>query len=150
LKYFKPVTWQKEDVPQRERADDELQQKLINSFCKNNKTKFEEINDAISVGNIVLAHRLAHTLKSNAGQLGKTLLQKAAEDIEERLKEGKNFVNPEQLETLKVELGLVLAELELLVSSSPQPVAEVSTEPLVKESAIELILTAWATSTICD
>jgi HPt (histidine-containing phosphotransfer) domain-containing protein len=139
LKYFKPVTWQKEDAPQRERADKELHQQLINSFCKNNKKRFREIADAMTVGNMELAHRLAHTLKSNAGQLGKTLLQQAAEDVEERLKEGRNFVAQEQMETLEAELSAVLLELEPLVSKVERPVAVEPVELLAKEDAFKVL-----------
>ena len=67
----------------------------------------------------MLAHRLAHTLKSNAGQLKKTVLQQAAMDVEENLENGTSQVTPQQLETLKMELDAVLAELLPLVKEEP-------------------------------
>jgi HPt (histidine-containing phosphotransfer) domain-containing protein len=57
---------------------------------------------------------LAHTLKSNAGQLDKTALQKAAEEVEFFLSDEKNNVTPEIMRTLKAELQTVLEELEPL------------------------------------
>jgi len=115
MKYFKPITWQKENVSVREQADNELRQKLINKFVKTNREKFDEINNAVNAGDIKLAHRLAHTLKSNAGQLNKTLLQQAAGKVEEFLKDGVNFVIHREMEILKNELNAVIAEFAPLV-----------------------------------
>ena len=123
MKYFKPVTWQKEDTAEKQKADNELHQKLINNFVKNNAGKYAEIKDAIKAGNFKLAHRLVHTLKSNAGQLNKTLLQKAAEEVENGLKDGKNFTTALQLETLEIELNSAIAELTPLVEEQEQSIA---------------------------
>jgi HPt (histidine-containing phosphotransfer) domain-containing protein len=59
---------------------------------------------------MVLAHRLAHTLKSNAALIGKTVLQKIAADAEQTLKAGKPLTR-EQMSLLKNELDTVLEEL---------------------------------------
>jgi PAS domain S-box-containing protein len=115
MKFFKPVALEKEDAVQRSHADCELHQKLINNFVKNNCGKFEEITAAIDSGDLTLAHRLAHTIKSNAGQLKKTALQKAAEEAEKHLANGQNSITPRQMEMLKSELAAVLAELTPLV-----------------------------------
>jgi CheY-like chemotaxis protein len=114
LKYFEPVTVQKEDSARLEQADNELRQKLINNFVKNNCAKFSEISEAISTGDIKLAHRLAHTLKSNAGQLKKTALQKAAEEVERQLSDTR-YVEPSVMKVFESELNAVLTELKPLV-----------------------------------
>ena len=67
-------------------AEDAFQKKLRISFVKANRSKYEEIAGAIASGDIALAHRLVHTLKGNAGQIGKSGLQKAASEVEEFLK----------------------------------------------------------------
>jgi len=54
---------------------------------------------------------LVHTLKSNAGQLKKTMLKNAAQEIEDALKDGENLATPEQWSVLKNELETVLQEL---------------------------------------
>jgi len=105
MKHFKPITWQKENADSAVDTDNKLRQRLINIFVKNNRGKFGQIKDAISVGDINLAHRLTHTLKSNAGQLNKTLLQQIASEIEDRLKDGENLVTPQQMETFERELN---------------------------------------------
>ena len=123
MKYFKPVTWNKESAAERQQSDNALRQKLINNFVKNNTGKYKEITDAIKAEDLKLAHRLVHTLKSNAGQLDKKFLQKAAEDVEKPLKEGKLDIDPKQLEVLRKELNDALAELSPQVRETVRSVA---------------------------
>jgi len=115
MKYFKPIAWQRENLSTREQSDNDLRQKLINNFVKTNNGKFEEIANAIATSDIKLAHRLAHILKSNAGQLNKKLLQQAAADVENHLKNGENRTTPRQIALLETELNAVMAELAPLV-----------------------------------
>ncbi|MDR2558406.1 MAG: response regulator [Oscillospiraceae bacterium] len=126
MKYFKPVKWQKEDALYRNQADEELRLKLINNFVRSNSEKFAEITDAVNAGDIKLAHRLVHTLKSNAGQLNKNLLQQAAEVVENNLKSGENLTTPEQMSVLEAELSAALAEFAPMVTIQPEPAAEQS------------------------
>jgi len=123
LNYLEPVAWQTENNDECEQSDSELRQKLINRFVENNQGLFDKIISAINAGDIPLAHRMAHTLKSNSGQLGKSLLQAAAEEVENALKDGVNHVTLQQLEVLENELNAAMIELELLVQAPP-PVAE--------------------------
>jgi len=134
-KYFQPVTWRKEDALLRGQADSELRQKMINNFVHDNLARFNEITEALNANNIKLAHRYTHTLKSNSGQLGKTVLYKAAEEVEELLKDGINLVTARQLETLKIELNTVLNELAPLVRERVLNIAE---KLLNRDAAIEL------------
>jgi len=111
MRYFNPVSWQRDYVKLQELAERELRIRLINSFLESNHKKIDDINDAINSGDIKLAHRLAHTLKGNAGQLNKTRLQQAAKDVEQQLKDGENLVTLEQMETLEKEFNSALKEL---------------------------------------
>ncbi|MCL2443090.1 MAG: ATP-binding protein [Treponema sp.] len=106
-KSFTAVNEQQEDT-----ANEKLQKQLKVQFVKNNKNKYEEILKAMDDGDIKLAHRLVHTLKGNAGQLNKKLLQQAADEVENRLVNDKNLVSSEQMEKLKLELNAVITELE--------------------------------------
>jgi len=121
LKHLKPVELRKEDIEEQKRRDNELQQHLINSFVKNNKDKFAEIQNAIESDDIELAHRLTHTLKSNAGQLQKDALQRAAEHVEKGLKDGLLDATPMQIERLSFELDKALMELTPLVNEPALP-----------------------------
>ena len=121
MKFFTPVNWKTENKAKSEQAEKELWQKLINQFVSNNRSKYAEITSAIDAGDIKSAHRLAHTLRSNAGQLGKKPLQKAAEDIENQLKDGENLTTPEHMAVFEKELDTVIAEFEPLVTEKAPP-----------------------------
>ena len=146
MKYFKPVNWQTVNESQQTKTENKLQQKLINSFLKDNRHRFSEITGALDSGDIKLAHRLAHTLKSNAAHFGKMLLQKAAADVEEQLKGGQNLVSPQQLAALETELNAALVEISAQVEAgAPQAgednqptAAAVQGEPVNAELAKEL------------
>ncbi|MDR0444497.1 MAG: response regulator [Treponema sp.] len=117
LKYLTPVNKESVNETMSTEADKKLRHKLIQNFVKENQTRYQEIINAIDMGDFKLAHRLAHTLKSNAGLLGKTGLQKAAADAESRLKDEKNLLTPMEKSVLKTELDAALNEFVSLLDS---------------------------------
>ena len=135
MKYFTPVSIGTVQKNAQIEADMELQKNLQIVFVKNNQRKFQEIADALGAGDIKLAHRLAHTLKSNAGQIGKLILQQAAADVEHQLKDGVNLVTPQQMSILETELNAVLAEFAPL-ANEPSPSALAQTEPLLDAQSV--------------
>jgi len=137
MKYFKPLSWKQEDATELEQNENEFRQRIINDFVKNNQNKTKEIQDAIEEGEIELAHRLAHTLKGNAGQLKKTLLGQAALKVENLLRDGDNLVAPHHMSVLDAELKAVLAELEPLVKYDSVP--DEPKAPQDSKSALELL-----------
>jgi CheY-like chemotaxis protein len=110
MKYLTPMSAIKEQKYMQLESDMEFQKNLQVLFVKNNMNIYKEITDAMEKGDYSLAQRLAHTLKSNAGHIGKIILQKAAADIEYQLKEGKKHITGEQLKILRIELEMVLSE----------------------------------------
>jgi len=115
MKYFTPLSFGALDAvnvsgKDKQTSDWEYQVKLQKLFVQNNRNKYDEITEALEAGDISKAHRMAHSLKSNAEQIGKIILLKAAADIEYRLKDGKNMVTGEHLKMLKTELDLILNE----------------------------------------
>jgi CheY-like chemotaxis protein len=139
MKYFTPVKVQVIDSAKQTQEENELWKKLIVNFVTQNKDKSAEIADAVDSGDFKLAHRLAHTLKGNAAQLGKVLLQKAAEGIEEALKDGGGSVTPRQLKTLDIELSAVLVELTPLYEEFSQIEESSDDASLSAESSLELL-----------
>jgi HPt (histidine-containing phosphotransfer) domain-containing protein len=95
-------------------ADIEFRKKLQAFFLKSNQNKMDEILKTLETGDIEYAYRMTHTLKSNAAQLGKVNLQKAAADVERQLKGGTNLTTEEQLKTLESEINIVLEEFKSL------------------------------------
>jgi len=100
-------------------SEREFQKTLKRLFIKNNHNIYKEIITALEEDDITKAHRMAHTLKSNAGQIGKKQLKTAAADVELYLMYGKNHASEEQLKTLEIELNAVLEELSPIMAENP-------------------------------
>jgi len=123
LKYLKPVGMDTINEADHERDNLDLHKKLRSKFVRDNQTKFEEIIDAIDAENMQLAHRLAHTLKTNAGMIGEKELQTAAAEMESLLNAG-SIPNTSQISALKSELSSVLEELSQYVNENPVAAAD--------------------------
>jgi len=132
LKYFTPVNMENAQISAQVEQFKEFNKRVQLLFVKDNKKKFEEITDALAADDIKEAHRLAHTLKSNAGQIGKTILQQSAANIEFRLKDGINNVSDEMLRMLEAELSAVLNELQPLLEEheAQESTAKAEASPL--------------------
>jgi len=116
----------REDQEDREDREEQLRRKLIVTFVKENRDTFAGITGSLAAGDIKTAHRIAHTLKSTAGYLGKTALQEAALSLEKSLRNGAaidsatdsvtvdpaSLYTPLQLEALERELSSALREFE--------------------------------------
>jgi len=108
LKFLTPI----DREPKRTlETEEEFQRSLQSLFVRSNQMIYEDIIKAVKDDDVKLAHRLTHSLKSNAAQIGKTELQKAAIEVETVFKKGDINVTDEQLTALKNELDAVLAEL---------------------------------------
>jgi signal transduction histidine kinase/HPt (histidine-containing phosphotransfer) domain-containing protein/HAMP domain-containing protein len=121
LKYLTPVDWKTTNGKQGKASEEKLRQMLRVTFVNDNRDKCDAIAEALAEDDVRLAHRLAHTLKSNAGTLGKTALQKAAEDVENLLADGKNLVTREHLNILETEMRAALREFALLTPPVSTP-----------------------------
>jgi signal transduction histidine kinase/CheY-like chemotaxis protein len=139
LKYLTPVSMGNDDKDTSLEKNMDFQKNIKIMFVKNNSGKFNEIAEALNKNDIELAHRLAHTLKSNAGQIGKTLLRQAAENVEFQLKDGKNLVSGEQLRILEKEMNDVLNEISALVDDSAVPASETKIPVFDSEEKLELL-----------
>ncbi|MCL2797831.1 MAG: ATP-binding protein [Firmicutes bacterium] len=119
LKYLKPVG----AAPEQEdgNADNQLSRQLRSDFVNRNRHMFEEIMAALNTPDITLAHRLAHTLKSSAGLIGKFDLYKAAAAVEFALKSGKRLTSAAQEALLKTELARVLEDLASYAEAPVNP-----------------------------
>ena len=102
--------------------DDDMRKMLRARFFKDNQRRYEEIVEAIETGDAKLAHRLAHSLKGNAGMIRKTELQSSAAELESLLKKimqsELDFRDiPDSLKSaLKTNLESVIEELRPLVT----------------------------------
>ncbi|MCL2052683.1 MAG: ATP-binding protein [Lachnospiraceae bacterium] len=117
-KYLKQVAHEDESEDNDE-FENELILKLKKNFAKGNQTKYAEITEAIARGELKLAHRLAHSLKGNAGQIGEKELANIAGAIESIL--NKEEVPPDGLiKSLETELLSVYEGLDHLAITDGQ------------------------------
>ncbi|MDR1175839.1 MAG: response regulator [Treponema sp.] len=91
-----------------------LYTKLLKDYKKNNAGVFGELNQSIADGDIVKAHRTAHSLKSVSGLIGALRVQNAAYDIEKSLAEGRAGYSEAQMKELETALQDVFKELALM------------------------------------
>jgi len=120
LKYLNPLSVGSgaESDSEFEQGDEELQRKLRINFVKNNQTIHSEIAQAVALGDIKLAYRLAHTLKGSAGLIGKKGLKNAAAEVEALLKDGAVSIWDSKMNILETELTSVLEELKPLLDEN--------------------------------
>ena len=123
-KYFQPVSFSVLAESRRHEDNSKLMKKLKLLFVTNNQSSYTDIKNAVDAGDIKLAHRLAHTLKSNAGQIDEKQLQKDAAAVEAALEDGKNTLSEKHLEILEADLKLVLDKLAPLLNESERSKAE--------------------------
>ncbi|MCL2002426.1 MAG: transporter substrate-binding domain-containing protein [Oscillospiraceae bacterium] len=137
LKYLRPISV--EPIDEYERGSDELLKKLRIDFIKNNRTIHAQIAEAAAAGDVKLAHRLAHTLKGNAGLIGKPGLKMAAEEVETLLRHGAASIWDSKMSLLKLELEKVFEEFKPLLSDSaaargkPKPLNKKQVQALIKK-----------------
>jgi len=137
VKYISVESFSDVDVSRQSDEDEAMLKRLKLNFVKDNKNTYSKIIEAAKADDIKLAHRLAHTLKSNAGQIGKKQLQSIAAIVETMLSGGKNLLTEEQMSSLETELQLVLDELSPLLAEETKPVKNL--ESVDTEKALELI-----------
>jgi len=136
LRYFEPVAWLSDDSTEREKTERELQLKLINRFISRNREIIDELKAALESGDKTGAYMIVHTLKGNAAQLGKSLLQKAALDLEKELKAEEVNVNSSLIQILEAELDNVIEELTAFLEETA--VTAEASEPLDTEAIKKL------------
>jgi len=96
---------------------------LVSNFLKDNRSKDEEVKNAIASGDIKLAHRLAHTLKGTAGLVKRPALQSAANVVELALRAGDAEGAKRLTGALSLELKRALGDLETYLKDA-EPITE--------------------------
>ena len=110
-KYLPVVDYIIEDKAVVDEHEDKALAQLCVYFYNSNQTTYDKIMEAVDSNDIRLAHRLTHTLKSNAGQIGENILQKTAAEAELILAKGSLQLGDALTHMLRDELDLVLKRL---------------------------------------
>jgi len=138
------------DINQQISEYDNIRKVLIPMFVSSNQSTYDDIIAAINAGDTKLAHRIVHSLRSNAGQLDEKELQSIAKYIESTLLDEKT-PDEEQMNSLKSELESVLSKLALQVQKTkPSGEAKIIDNDKVLElySKLEPLLRAKDTNCI--
>jgi len=139
LKYLHVEGYSVEDKYQQSEEYENLQRKRRVYFAKTNRDTYKNIVNAAKERDIKLAHRLAHTLGSNAGQIGEKKLQMAAAAVEVLLSNGMDLLDEKTKATLDSELRLTLFRLEpLLLEDSSKIVTSITDRDRIADVIDEL------------
>jgi len=112
------------DKDQQSAEEEKSLEQLRIYFAKSNKDSILRISQALYNNDIKLAHRLVHTLKSSAGQIGEEQLKKAASEAEDLLTDDDNRLTDEKFGSLETELNSVLDKLAPLVAEANEKAKE--------------------------
>ncbi len=92
-------------------GDPALYQQLLDNFATEKANLFKQVATAIETKDIPLAHRLAHTLKSNAALIGASRLSQVAFAMEKALADENLPYARLQMKTLDIEFRAVMSQL---------------------------------------
>lgn len=128
LRFLKPIEIQSQEIKhkintaegiinesigiQRSAQDPILYESIKKDFLNYNKNIYENLTSALSDNDIVLAHRISHSLKNAAALIGATKLQCSALEVEQILAENTTELNNTLMVHLKTCLDEVLEILE--------------------------------------
>jgi len=138
VKYLPVQRFSAIDKSHQAAKEEKMLKKLKVNFARSNETTSTDIKKAINNWDIKLAHRLAHTIKSSAGQIEEISLQNTAAALEEVLEEG-NFrrdLFDNQIELFEAELKTVLEKLNPLLQAEADTLK--NTEPAGEEKMLQL------------
>jgi len=110
-------------VNEKQQTEEEriIKQKLKINFVKDNQETYANFIKALESKDIKTAHRIAHSLKSNAAQIDAKRLSDAAAAAEKVLKEGKRLTEVCK-KKIKAELEMLLDELSYLLNEDENTV----------------------------
>jgi len=123
IKYFKVLSVSSVDETEHSAEEDKTLLLLKKYFVKGNQNTFSKIKQAMDDGDIKLAHRMTHSLKSNAGQIGEKRLQELAKEAENVLSDETIRLTSKQLTILESELSSVLERLAPVLDDTDKPEA---------------------------
>jgi signal transduction histidine kinase/CheY-like chemotaxis protein len=88
--------------------DDKIKNRLLTIFVKDNQSTYKNFIKALDEGDIKLAHRIVHTIKSSAAQIKEFELREAALTAETALSDNQNNLTPEHIRNFQREMKAAL------------------------------------------
>ena len=136
VKYIPVDSYTTIDQTHQSTEEDIMLKKLKLNFVKTNQNTFDEFVKALKEGDSKQAHRLAHTIKGNAGQIGEKRLQNAAAIAENTLTEGISLITKEHIHALETEMRVVLDGLAPLLEEANNAI---DTEPVDIKKVLDIL-----------
>ncbi|MDR2739598.1 MAG: response regulator [Treponema sp.] len=96
-------------------GDEDFYKQILTTFRNEHALDAKKLQNATGMGDRRLAHRIAHTLKSSAAQIGAEIVSQAAAQIEKALEDGGPGCLPEDFQELEISLKDAITELEALL-----------------------------------
>jgi len=116
------------DKDKQKEDEERLLTQLKVNFVKDYQNVYAEITGSLENGDIKTAHRLSHTLKGLAGQMGEKELQAAALVVESKLKTNNYLLEEDELLAFKNELTATLERLAPLLEAHNNKITDVLTD----------------------
>ncbi|MCL2188494.1 MAG: ATP-binding protein [Defluviitaleaceae bacterium] len=129
VKYLPVLSYSTIAKDQQSAEEQKMLKHLRLNFVKDNQNTFKTIEEALNSNDIKLAHRMAHTIKSNAGQIHETKLQETAAALEEKLEGGNNLLQKGMLTRFRLDLSHVLDKLAPLLDEANEDVFTLLDDP---------------------
>ncbi|MCL2262444.1 MAG: ATP-binding protein, partial [Defluviitaleaceae bacterium] len=115
VKHLKVQSYSAVDKEKQQADEEKLITQLKVNFVKDYQNAYATITDSLNSGDIKTAHRLSHTLKGLAGQMGEKSLQAAALAVESKLKNNQYLLDEDELAVFETELSATLKKLAPLL-----------------------------------
>ena len=136
VKYLPVKSYVTVDEQEENSAEEVLLTQLRTNFFKSNRDLFERFIQALDDDDLKLAHRMVHTLKSNAGQIKEERLREIATTVDKFIKQENIRPGSELTVILESELEAVLKKLGKMMAKSKENTV---TEYADKQKALEIL-----------
>jgi len=137
IKYFEVLNVTAVDNTEQNIEDEKSLKLLRRYFIKSNQNIIDKLKQTLDDGDLKQAHRIAHSLKSNAAQIGEKKLRELAAETESILSDVKHKPSEKQLRTLESELSIVLEKLTQLLEHEEDET--VAAEPADMEKSLMIL-----------
>jgi len=122
IKYLPVVKYTSIDEQTQSQEEAKAHKQLCIHFVRSNQETYTNLMNAVNSSDITKAHRIAHTLKGNAGQIGEKALKEISATVELMLANGENKLDDDAPIFLEAELKAVLQKLAPLLEEAESSV----------------------------
>lgn len=119
--------------------DTALYRRLLSGFVQRHRTIAERLDDALTNGAADALYALVHGLKGEAGNLGITKVEQAADTLARAIRTGDSTHWPALADELAEHCQRAMSSIEALQSAAPRSTAEPATREIPLEQLLPLL-----------